>query len=315
MSSRSAFTACYAKRWPARERTSPGIQMPIDRPTLEAVIKASGGAQQPDDQVATLLAKLDLLEGRGRYGGLLRSIRASNNKWNFLASLLEVTFAHQFETAGVRLDYEVRQEPDQPGTIDFRMQASTSDVVFLELRLIQQDEKTTADITQQMAAKQEYAVAMDGEGERDAVVRLQGTILQKVQRKDGTPVKFVHAGAGVVNIVVVGVSDLLLGTVDAWDCVLAACGDSAVPAECRRGVVGLFQTPNAGDSPEVQARLASFAHIRATIHGVLFLFRAAGAGVLDYRLEQVMVWNQNLVTEDRAKALMTEISPVLPARK
>lgn len=289
--------------------------MPIDRPTLEAVIKASGGVQQPDDQVAKLLAKLNLLEARGRYGGLLRSIRASNNKWNFLASLLEVTFAHQFETAGVGLDYEVRQEPDSPGTIDFRMPASTGDVVFLELRLVQQDENTTSNIAQQLEAKQEYAVAMDGEGERDAVVRLQRTILQKVQRKDGTSIKFVHAGAGVINIVVVGVSDLLLGTVDAWDCVLAACGDAAVPVECRRGVVGLFQSPNAADPPETQARVASFAHIRATIHGVLFLFRAAGAGVLDYRLEQVMVWNQNLVTDDRAKALMKDVSAVLPARK
>lgn len=288
--------------------------MTIDRPTLEGAIKASGGAQQPNDQVAALLAKLDLLEAKGQYSELLKTVRASNNKWNFLASLLEVTFAHQFEIAGVRLDYEVCQEPDQPGTIDFRMSASTGDVVFLELRLVQQDEKTTADIAQQLEAKQEYAVAMDGARERDAVVRLQGIILQKVQRKDGTPIKFVHAGAGVVNIVVVGVSDLLLGTVDAWDCVLAACGDAAVPSECRRGVVGLFQTPNAGDPPETQARVASFAHIRATIHGVLFLFRAPGAGVLDYRLEQVMVWNRNLVAEDRAKALMKDVAAVLPSR-
>ena len=289
--------------------------MPIDRGTLEAAINASGGVQQPDDQVSALLAKLDLLEARGRYGGLLKAVCASNNKWNFLASLLEVTFAHQFETAGVPLDYEVRQEPDQPGTIDFRMTASNGDAVFFELRLLQQDEKTTADIAQQLDAKQEYAVAMDGEGERNAVVRLQGAILQKVQLKDGTPIKFVQAGSHVVNIVVVGVPDLLLGTVDAWDCVLAACGDGAVPAECRRGVVGLFQTSNAGDPSEMQIRVASFAHIRATIHGVLFVFREAGAGVLDYRLEQVMVWNSSLVAEDRARFLMTNIAAVLPSRR
>jgi hypothetical protein len=172
-----------------------------------------------------------------------------------------------------------------------------------------------ADIAQQLAAKHAYAVSMDGEGERDAVVRLQGAVLQKVARKDGTPIKFARAGSGVVNIVVMGVSDLLLGTVDAWDCVLAACGDSAVPAECRRGVVGVFQTLNAGDPPEVQARVASFAHIRATIHGLLFVFRAAGAGVLDYRLEQVMVWNKSLVADNRAKTLMTNIAAVLPPRR
>lgn len=288
--------------------------MSIDRPSLEAAIIASGGVQQSDDQVVALLAKLHLLEAKGRYGGLLRSVRASNNKWNFFASLLEVTFAHQFEAAGVPLDYEVRQERDQPGTIDFRMTASTGDAVFFELRLVQQDEKTTADIAQQLATKQEYSVSMDGEGERDAVVRLQRTILQKVQRKDGTPIKFAQAGPRDVSIVVVGVSDLLLGAADAWDCVLAAYGDGSVPAECRRGVVGLFQPSNAGDPPETQTRVASFAHIRATIHGVLFVFRVAGAGELDYRLEQVMVWNRSILAEDRAKSLMTEIEAVLPSR-
>jgi hypothetical protein len=80
-------------------------------------------------------------------------------------------------------------------------------------------------------------------------------------------------------------------------------------------VVGLFQTSNAGDRPKKQARVASFAHIRATIHGVLFLFRAAGAGVLDYQLEQVMVWNQDLVAEQQAKALMTDIAAMLPSRR
>lgn len=58
-----------------------------------------------------------------------------------------------------------------------------------------------------------------------------------------------------------------------------------------RGVVSLFQPSNAGDPPKTQARIASFAHIRATIHGVLFVFSVAGASVLDYRIKQVMVWN------------------------
>ncbi|MFC3110369.1 hypothetical protein ACFOFO_20785, partial [Undibacterium arcticum] len=39
--------------------------MPFDRPTLEAAIQASGGAQQPDDQIDGLLAKLQVLETTG----------------------------------------------------------------------------------------------------------------------------------------------------------------------------------------------------------------------------------------------------------
>jgi len=289
--------------------------MPIDRSALEAAIEASGGAKQPEGQVDGLLAKLQILEATGRFGGLLKSVRVSNDKWNFLAALLEVTFAHQFETVGVQLDYEVRQEGDQPGTIDFRMTALTGDAVYFELRLLQQDEKTTNGIAQQLGEKQQYVVLLDGEAEMSAVARLQSTILQKVQRKGGAPIKFAHADTGIVNIVVVGVSDILLGTADAWDCVLAMYGDGEVPLECQRGVFGLFQAAKAEDPPEIQARAASYAHLKTRIHGVLFLFRAPKSGVLDYRLDQVMVWNRSLVNEDLAKALMTQISAALPPMK
>jgi hypothetical protein len=64
---------------------------------------------------------------------------------------------------------------------------------------------------------------------------------------------------------------------------------------------------------ESRARIASFAHIRSTIHGVLFVFRAADGRVLDYRLEQVMAWNQGLVPDERARSLMNDISAVLPS--
>jgi len=286
--------------------------MPLDRAALKAAIKASGGAEQPDDQLDGLLAKLAVLDEAGRYAALFAALAKANDQSNFLAFLLEATFAFQFETVGMPLAYEVQQVEGQPSSIDFQLNAYVGEAVFFELRLLQQEGKTKKNIVEQLAMAEQYAIALNGNDEQAAVFRLQSTILQKVQKPDGTPIKFVQTGAGIVNIVVVGVSDILLGTVDHWDCVLALCGDPAVPEECRRGVFGLFQDSKPEYPPEIQARAASYGHIKATLHGVLFVFRAKGSGVLDYHLQQVMVWNRNLVAKEHANALMSQIATALP---
>ena len=288
--------------------------MLFDRLTLVAAIKASGGAEQPHDQLDGLLAILAVLEKTGRYGGLFATLAKVNDKSNFLAFLLEATFAFQFETAGMPLAYEVRQFEGQTSSIDFRLDAATGDAVFFELRLLQQESETAQGIAEQLAKGPTYEVALDGEDEQAAVARLQSTVLQKVQKKDGTPTKFLRTGAGVVNVVVVGVSDILLGTLDSWDCVLAMYGDPEVPEHCRRDVFGLFQDTKPEYPAEVQARAASYKHIKGTLHGVLFVFCAKGGGVLDYQLQQVMVWNRTLVNADQAKTLMGQIAAAVSAR-
>jgi hypothetical protein len=288
--------------------------MPIDRPTLEGAIKASGGAQQPDDQVDGLLAKLRALEATGRYGALFKTLVKTNNKSNFLAFLLEATFAHQFETVNMPLEYEVKQTPDHPSSIDFKLASKSGDKVFFELQLQQQDQPTANVIARQLAAGPVYAVEKNGDSEVGEIFRLQSTILRKVQKADGTPIKFLQDGHGIVNIVVVCISDILLGTSDVYDCILSMYGDSEVPEHCRRGVFGLFQDPKAGDTEEFQSRAAKYAHIRRTLHGVLFIFRPDGSGVLDYRLQQFMVWNRNLLSKTQASLLMEQIAVALPVK-
>lgn len=286
----------------------------IDRPTLEAAIQVSGGAQQPDDQIDALLAKLQALNSTGRYGALLTTLVKANNKSNFLAFLLEVTFAHQFEAAGMPLAYEVKQAADMTSSIDSKLNAWTGDAVFFELQLLQQDQPTSNDIAKQLAAGPAYTAMKDGDGEAADIFRLQSTILRKVQKLDGMPVKFLQAGPGTVNIVVVCISDILLGTPDEFDCVLAMYGDPEVPEHCRRGVFGLFQDSKPGYAEELQARAANYAYIKGTLHGVLYLFRPDGSDVLDYNLQQVMVWNRNLVTQAQAAVLMNQIAAALPAK-
>ncbi|MFC6519235.1 hypothetical protein ACFQAT_05025 [Undibacterium arcticum] len=250
----------------------------------------------------------------GRYGALFKTLANANNKSNFLAFLLEVTFAHQFETAGMPLAYEVKQVSEQTSSVDFKLAAQTGDAVFFELQLQQQDQPTANHIAEQLAQGLVYAAMKDGDGQTDEIFRLQSTILRKVQKPDGSPVKFLQNGAGIVNIVVVCISDILLETPDAFDCTLTMYGDLEVPEHCRRGVFGLFQDTKAGDTEEFQVRAAKYAHIKGTLHGVLFIFRPNGSGVLDYHLQQVMVWNRNLVSQAQAAPLMKQIAAALPAK-
>ncbi|RYD46138.1 MAG: hypothetical protein EOP83_30150, partial [Verrucomicrobiaceae bacterium] len=170
--------------------------MPLNRQTIEAAIKASGGAEQPDDQIEGLFTKLVYLEATGRYGQLLKGIAKSNNTSNFLALLLEVTFAYQFETAGLPLDYEAKQVPEQTSSIDFRMKVPSGEAAYFELRLLQQDQRTAEDIAKQLAATKVYEVVKDGEDEQAEVLRLQGTLLSKVENAEGKPFKFLETGEG-----------------------------------------------------------------------------------------------------------------------
>lgn len=286
----------------------------MDRTALLAAIKNSGGAEQPDGEVDGLLGKLTYLKETGRYGRLIASIASANDKSNFLASVLEATFAFQFESAGFPLDYEVRQDEDHSTSIDFLRKSDSGTSIYFEARLLQQDNATTESIKDQLEKSSFYEIAMDGQDEHDAIIRLQNVILSKVQKRDGTPVKFLRVAPDTANLVVVDVSDLILGTVDVDDCLLATHGDPAVREEHRRGIFGLFQEPLAEYPERIQTIAKTFEHIRSTLSGVLFLFRPRGSGVLDYRLEQHLMYNARLIDENGAKSLHAEITAAVPVR-
>ena len=281
--------------------------MPFDRATLEAAIQASGGATQPDGQVEGLLAKLQFLEGTGRYGTLLKGIGAANNKSNFLALILEATFADQFERAGLTLGYEVKQLPGQTSSIDFSMKLPSGELAYFELRLLQQDAATTANIAKQLAKTGAFGVLKDGADEQAEVFKVQSTILGKVENKDGKAIKFLKVDESTINIVAICISDILLGTADLYDCLLATYGDPEVPEHCRRQVFGMFQEAKAEYPAHIHQAAVRFAHFRTTVHAVLFLFKPPNSGVLDYRLQQVLVWNRGLIAAERAQPVCEQV--------
>ncbi len=245
---------------------------------------------------------------------MLSQLAKANDKNNFLALVLEINFAYQFESCGFTLRYEILQDAQHGSSIDFLWEAPNSDSVFFEMRLLQQMQSITYTIKSQLQKCGMYRVARFWQGERDEVIRIQRTILSKVQDKNGNPVKFFSTASDVVNIVVIDATDNILGAIDVHDCRLATYGDPGVQKVYRRQVFGLFQEDMPEYPQHIRDLAAKYAHIRKTLHGVLFLFKKPNTGILAYQLGQYLIWNQPLMNKARARIVCDDISRAIPFR-
>jgi hypothetical protein len=285
----------------------------MDNVTLTAAIKNSGGGPNALDEADALLARIAYLESTGRYRSLVSQLGKANDKSNLLALVLEVNFAYQFESRGRTLTYEVRQNPQHKSSIDF-LRTLSSGPVFFELRLLQTAQPIAESMNAQLKAFGMYRIALDGEDQQGEVLRIQNVVLSKVQDKSGNPINFFSTACDASNIVVIDATDSILGTVDIHDCLLATHGDPAVHEAFRGGIFGLFQQPKPEYPRWIQDLAAKYQHIRETLHGVLFLFKKRGAGILVYDLEQYLIWNPTLVQPDQAKPVIEDLVAAIPQR-
>jgi hypothetical protein len=190
----------------------------MDKQALIIAIRKSGGTQNALDEADALWAKLYCLKQTGRYGLLLSQLFKANDKSNFLALVLEVNFAYQYEAKGLELTYEVQQDAQHKSSIDFLRKAPGGGSVYFELRLLQQTQSIMDLIRGHLRKWQMYRVVMVGRDEQAEVIRIQNTVLSKVQDKSGNPIKFFSKAADAVHVVVVDATDSILGTIDYHDC-------------------------------------------------------------------------------------------------
>ena len=284
----------------------------MDQKTLLEAITKCGWKGAWEEQVSGLLSKLNLLEKAGRYGKLLTNLKGANDKNNFTASVLEATIAFQFESVGIELQYEIRQDVEDESSIDFCWKTKSGKPVYIEVRLLQQDKATADSISSQLDTRDFYAISKDGDDERQDIVRVQKVVLEKVQKKDGSPTKFLTSHQDAVNLVAVDISQVILGTFDIDDCKLVTLGDPSVPAVNRRQVFGLFQETEAAYPEFIQCLAQSFNHIKNTLHGVLFLFRLPKTELFHFSVERFLSWNRALIDEDTAREICREIEAALP---
>ncbi len=287
----------------------------MDKQALINAICRSGGKRNALEEADDMWAKLDYLNQTGRYGLLLSQLSKANNKSNFLALVLEANFAYQYEAKGLELTYEVKQDAQHKSSIDFLRKVQSGDSVYFELRLLQQTQSITDSIKAQLQKSQIYHSVMGGRDEQAEVIRIQNTVLSKVQDKHGNPIKFFSTAADAVNVVVVDATESILGTIDVHDCMLATHGDPSVAEVHRRQVFGLFQADKAEYPNRIHDLAAKYAHIRNTLHGVLFLFKKANTGILAYQLEQYLIWNPERIDEARAHLICVDVTRAIPTRQ
>jgi len=287
----------------------------FDKHALEATILRSGWPGVWEDQLDGLWLKIQLLASKGKYRRLLSNIEKANDRNNFVASALEATIAFQCESAGIQLEYEIKQNPSHKSSVDFRWNSASGQTVYIEVRLLQQDRGTTESIEGQLQAGNLWSVAKDGDAEQQDIIRAQQVILEKVQQRDGTPTKFLVRDQHTVNVVAIDISQIILGTFDQYDCLLVGRGDPAVPAICRREIFGLFQEAWPEYPSRFQILAKSYAHLKETLHGILFLFRLPKRESFNYSLEHFLVWNPTLIDERTAATISEQIKLALPLYK
>jgi hypothetical protein len=247
--------------------------------------------------IEILQAKLELLEKTSRYSLLLSELFNCNDISNFKSLLMEATFAHAFESTNIPLIYEVTQCNDHHSTVDFLRKTQDGRKIYFELRLIQQQEHVRKDINNQLSLTNMYSVSFNGTDEQKDIERLQSNILAKTQDKNGRPIKFFSAELGIFNIVVVDLSEIILGTVDKIDCMLAAYGDPSVEEYARRGIFGLFQVPQSNYPDLILSIADRFSHFRETIHGILFVVKSPNSTPLVFTLMYYLIFNSHIINK------------------
>lgn len=276
---------------------------------VQSAIAAAGGGPAALAYTEPLFEKISVLKATGRYEELLGRMLAARDQGDFRGRVLEVNFAHAFESSGIELRYESRQ--GMAGDIDFSFDVEGWRV-FIETKLRTQDRQTALSIERQLEESGTYAELR--QDDTADIARIQIDLLQKSSTTKFSPTP----AADWVNIVAVDVSELQLGAVDFCDCILAAAGNEAASRHChpstlRHSVLGFFEPPEEQSAKKkwlerVQALALEDNHPRGYIHGALFLFREPSEpAALSYSLKGPIVWNRWIVSD----ALSASVGPAI----
>jgi len=216
--------------------------------------------------------KLEFLFESNGYNQLFNALFSSNDLIEFNSYVFEVLFAHDFESKGHKLLYEVRQLTEENTSVDFCYNLDDQKKVYFELGLIGQRSPIKNYIESQLKISKHSEILLNGQDEIDETIRLQSFILSKCQDDNGKPIKFYKVTEGVYNFVVVNVSELHLNMIDREDCELAMYGNTNLSIYYHgHNILGLCQQLGKDASDDEKRHYHKFQHFRETIHGVLFV--------------------------------------------
>lgn len=269
------------------------------------------------ETISPFREKLELLFDTNKYKKLLKALFASNDLSEFNSYVFEVLFAYDFQSKSQSLVYEVKQLPDENSSVDFYYE-SDGLKIYIELGLVQQRHAITKSIEGQLAVNKFYEILLNGEDQAGETVRLQNKILNKCQKSDGTPIKFQRPISGSLNFVAINLSELHLGGIDKYDCLLTMYGDRSVPLFCRRNIFGMWQDLLENSPKKEKEYHEKFQYFRETIHGVLFVRYVKESGhmgrmYIDRELEYFAILNKNLLPQETCDLVINKLSSFLKA--
>lgn len=283
---------------------------------LKAIIQAAGGKCWALEYADALLEKINLLEAASKYASLLTQLRSAKESGDFRGRVLEVNFAEIFVQKGIALQYGAKQGVS--GDVDFCW-CVNGDQVFIEMKLLGQDQNTK-EVTAQQLKDTGCCATLISDDTKD-VARIQRDIFQKSSTKKFNP----KPDPTWINLVAVDLSELQLGTVDIGDCLLAAGGNELVARHChhtfqRPAVVGVFEPAKKPSTAEQTKWVTDYhgvpnasTHPSDYIHGVLFLFREPKErAALSYVLSGEVVWNPALIDCNRAESVLDAFHQIVP---
>ena len=288
--------------------------MSMTLPQLQAIIQQAGGGAFALDYANDLLVKVNNVASHQVPVSYLTQFSQSGNAGDLRGRLLEINLVNYFATQNVSLSYDVKQGATS-GNVDLLWKTCGADV-FIEVKLLGQDQKITQKINTQL---DEYGVsASHVDDDTSDVIRLQYAIIDKATLK-----KFQYPPVqNAINLIAIDVSELQLGNVDAADCVLATLGSARAKdyfgdACARDHVFGLFEKDQKSNHDEwaakINEKLAVKPHPRNYIHGVIFLFREPKElAALSYDLKACITWNTDLIPDALAVAINVEFHKIIP---
>lgn len=287
---------------------------------LNKIIQNAGGQCFALGYAESLLEKINRIESVDGYGVLITQFQAAREEGDLRGRVLEINFASLFVENGAALKYGAKQ--GMLGDVDFCWEIGGRQV-FIEMKLLGQDQKTRAEINQQLEANG-FSKKVITDDTWD-VARIQRDIFGKSSTTKFNP----HPQPTWVNLVAIDVSELQLGTVDLADCLLAAAGNEVAAKYCnplclRPNVVGVFEHRDVCSLRAEQKEwvngfhptLYVEQHPRDYIHGVLFLFREPKErAALCYQLSGYVVWNSRLVDVQAGAEFCKAFHRIVPFAK
>ena len=290
---------------------------------LQKIIKNSGGQCHALAYAEIILPKINKLENSGKYEPILKQFRTAKNEGDLRGRLLEINFANLFLDKNINLLCCEKQDK-RAGDVDFCWEIDNQKI-YMELKLLQQDQTTKESIKSQLDNTQTYAISrLDNTND---ILRIQYDLIQKASltKFSQTPQK------NWINLIAIDVAELQLGGIDIYDCILATRGNTAFSGKesgqfyQRNEVVGIFEELQENQINidqknwinQIQKKLKGSPHPQSYIHGALFLFREPKeSAALAYDLTSLLVWNENLISHNTdIEKISTSLYEVIPKRK